>query len=242
MQRVDRYWSTEPCRLGYKREVSTGFCVDINECLVGPGCRDYERCTNTPGGYDCSPLCSTGWFFNTATKSCQDVDECLLGRHDCPQGTHRCAFSAAKVAALRLKVADSLSQIRTCRCVNTNGSFVCELIPPCKRGLRRAFNGTCLDIDECSESLHNCRLDLHQYCVNKEGSFECLTRLPSCPSGYQYSLGTRQCEDIDECLIGQYTCDARLFERCVNLPGTYKCVNMQSACVDRRNDRRFEGD
>lgn len=134
----------------------------------------------------------------------------------------------------------------TRRCVNTNGSFVCELIPPCKRGFRRAFNGTCLDIDECSESLHNCRLDLHQYCVNKEGSFECLTRLPSCPSGYQYSLGTRQCEDIDECLTGRYTCDARHLERCVNLPGTYRCVKSQSKrlseCADECNDRRFEKD
>ncbi|KAL6430493.1 hypothetical protein ACFW04_007830 [Cataglyphis niger] len=194
---TDRYWSTEPCRLGYKRDANTGYCVDIDECAVGPGCRDHERCTNTPGGYDCSPLCSAGWYFSTTTRGCQDVDECLLGRHDCPQSTHRC--------------------------VNTNGSFICELIPPCGRGFRRAFNGTCLDIDECSENLHNCRLDLHQYCINKEGGFECLTRLPSCPSGYQYSLGTRQCEDIDECLTGQYNCDAKFSERCVNLPGSYRC-------------------
>ncbi|EFN68423.1 Fibrillin-2 [Camponotus floridanus] len=193
----DRYWTTEPCRLGYKRDASTGYCVDIDECAVGPGCRDHEKCMNTPGGYDCSPLCSAGWYFSTTTKSCQDVDECLLGRHECPQSTHRC--------------------------VNTNGSFSCELIPPCSHGFRRAFNGSCLDIDECSESLHNCRIDLHQYCINKEGSFECLTRLPSCPSGYQYSLGSRQCEDIDECLTGQYKCDAKFSERCVNLPGTYRC-------------------
>ncbi|KAL6257929.1 hypothetical protein P5V15_011528 [Pogonomyrmex californicus] len=197
IQNTDRYWSTEPCRLGYKRDASTGYCVDIDECAVGPGCRDHERCTNTPGGYDCSPLCGTGWYFSTTTKGCQDVDECLLGRHDCPQSTHRC--------------------------VNTNGSFICELIPPCSRGYRRAFNGTCLDIDECSEGLHNCRLNLHQYCANKEGSFECLTRLPSCPTGYQYSLGTRRCEDIDECLLGEYNCDAKFSERCVNLPGTYRC-------------------
>lgn len=91
LQGTDRYWSTEPCRLGYKRDASTGYCVDIDECAVGPGCRDHERCTNTPGGYDCSPLCSTGWYFSTTTKGCQDVDECLLGRHDCPQSTHRYA-------------------------------------------------------------------------------------------------------------------------------------------------------
>lgn len=90
-QSKDRYWSTEPCRLGYKRDANTGYCVDIDECAVGPGCRDHERCTNTPGGYDCSPLCSAGWYFSTTTRGCQDVDECLLGRHDCPQSTHRCA-------------------------------------------------------------------------------------------------------------------------------------------------------
>lgn len=112
------------------------------------------------------------------------------------------------------------------RCVNTNGSFVCELILPCSRGYRRAFNGTCLDIDECSENLHNCRLNLHQYCVNKEGGFECLTRLPSCPSGYKYSLSTQRCEDINECLTGEYRCDARFSERCVNLPGTYRCMKL----------------
>jgi len=67
--------------------------VDIDECVVGPGCRDHEKCMNTPGGYDCSPLCSTGWYFSTTTKSCQDVDECLLGGHDCPQSTHRYASS-----------------------------------------------------------------------------------------------------------------------------------------------------
>lgn len=113
-------------------------------------------------------------------------------------------------------------QIR--RCINTNGSFICELIPPCQRGYRRAFNGTCSDIDECSENLHNCRLDLYQYCINKDGEFECLTRLPSCSPGYRYSLSTRRCEDINECSTGQYNCDVRLSERCVNLPGTYRYI------------------
>lgn len=117
------------------------------------------------------------------------------------------------------------------RCVNINGSFACELIPPCSRGYRRAFNDTCLDINECSEGLHNCRLNLHQYCVNKEGGFECLTRLPSCQSGYKYSLSTQRCEDIDECLTGQYSCDAKFSERCVNLPGTYRCAKSFSFSI-----------
>lgn len=193
---MDGHVLSEPCKLGYARDIKSGECVDIDECATSLSCRDYEQCHNSPGSFMCLPLCTTGWYFNTATKGCQDVDECLLGRHDCPQGTHKC--------------------------INTNGSFLCELIPPCSSGYNRSFNGSCVDIDECLENLHTCRLELHEYCVNKNGSFECLTRLPSCPSGYQYSLTTKRCEDIDECVRGQYKCDTRLFEKCVNLPGTYR--------------------
>lgn len=193
---MDGHVFSEPCKLGYARDIKSGECVDIDECAARLSCRDYEQCHNSPGSFMCLPLCTTGWYFNTATKGCQDVDECLLGRHDCPQGTHKC--------------------------VNTNGSFLCELIPPCSTGYNRSFNGSCVDIDECLENLHTCRLELHEYCVNKNGSFECLTRLPSCPSGYQYSLTTKRCEDIDECVRGQYKCDTKLFEKCFNLPGTYR--------------------
>ncbi|XP_076236207.1 uncharacterized protein LOC143180395 [Calliopsis andreniformis] len=194
---VNHFSFSEPCKRGYSRDLNTGECVDIDECVAGPGCRDHEQCHNIPGGYECSPLCTTGWYFSPKLKACQDVDECLLGRHDCPQSSHQC--------------------------VNTNGSFFCELILPCSDGFKRSFNGSCVDIDECSENLHTCQIELHQYCVNKHGSFECLTRLPSCQSGYEYSLNNRRCEDVDECRTGQYKCDARYSEKCINLPGTYRC-------------------
>ncbi|XP_043471383.1 fibrillin-1-like [Leptopilina heterotoma] len=185
------------CERGFKQNTETGKCVDIDECLEGPGCRDHERCFNTFGSFDCSPLCTTGWYFDPSIKGCRDVDECLLGRHYCKQGTEICE--------------------------NTNGSYVCNPAPHCGRGFRRIFNGSCLDVDECAENLHSCSLELHRYCVNREGSYECVTRLPSCSPGYEYSLYTRHCEDIDECLIGKYNCDTRLSERCVNLPGSYRC-------------------
>lgn len=186
----------EPCNLGYTRDIKNGECIDIDECATGLVCRDYEQCYNIPGSFKCSPLCTTGWYFNTAIKGCQDVDECLLGSHDCPQDTHKC--------------------------VNTNGSFLCDLIPPCSTGYKRSFDDSCVDIDECLENLHTCRLELHQYCVNKNGSFECLTRFPSCSPGYEYSLATKQCEDVDECVLGQHKCDLRHSEKCFNLPGTYR--------------------
>ncbi|XP_076276277.1 uncharacterized protein LOC143207096 [Lasioglossum baleicum] len=197
IQDTDPFSYQKACENGYARDSRTGDCTDIDECKQGPGCRDHEQCHNTAGDYECSPLCTSGWYFSPQTKGCQDVDECLLGRHDCPQGTHIC--------------------------VNTNGSFFCDLIRPCSSGFKRAVNGSCVDVDECLENQHTCRLELHQYCVNKNGSFECLTRLPSCQSGYEYSLATRRCEDIDECSTGQYKCDSRFSERCINLLGTYRC-------------------
>ncbi|XP_054011032.1 fibrillin-1-like [Hylaeus anthracinus] len=200
LQNIAPFLYVEPCKRGYARDLVTGECMDVDECVSGPGCRDHEQCHNTPGGYECSPLCTTGWYFSPTTKGCQDVDECLLGRHDCPQGTHRC--------------------------VNTNGSYICELIPPCNSGFKRSFAGSCIDIDECSENTHTCRLELHQYCVNRNGSFECLTRLPSCEFGYEYSLAVRRCVDIDECSTGQYKCDSKYSEKCINLPGTYKCERL----------------
>ncbi|XP_006623621.1 fibrillin-1-like [Apis dorsata] len=198
MQNTNHYLFLEPCKKGYIRDVKSRECVDIDECASIRACQEHEMCHNMPGDFECTPLCTTGWYFNTVTKGCQDVNECLLGRHDCPENTHKC--------------------------VNTNGSFFCELVPPCSNGYKRSFfNDSCVDIDECEENLHSCRLELHQYCVNRNGTFECLTRLPSCSIGYEYSLATRRCEDIDECVTDQHTCDSRLFEKCINLPGTYRC-------------------
>ncbi|XP_043279236.1 fibrillin-2-like isoform X2 [Venturia canescens] len=186
----------ESCKSGYRR-IYNGSCIDIDECVEGPGCREHERCKNLPGRYDCELLCVKGWRFDPSSKGCSDIDECLLGLHDCPQSSHRC--------------------------VNTNGTYSCQLIPPCTPGFRKMFNGSCVDIDECLENLHDCKLNYHRYCVNREGTYECVTRYPECSKGFEYSLRSRSCQDIDECSRGEYTCDARFNEKCVNLPGSYKC-------------------
>ncbi|XP_066599204.1 fibrillin-2-like [Prorops nasuta] len=188
----------DSCRSGY--HLVNGQCVDKDECNEGPKCREHERCTNTPGSYKCTDICTSGWYFNLLTKGCQDVNECHLGRHSCPQ-THTC--------------------------VNTPGSFECQILLDCPKGFEREkrYDGTignCLDIDECEEKLHRCRQEFHEYCSNREGGYECIIRKPRCPPGFEFSIRTNQCVDIDECATGNYTCDPR-GELCVNLPGRYKC-------------------
>ncbi|XP_011314655.1 fibrillin-2 [Fopius arisanus] len=194
---VQRFQSLKrPCPPGYRFDGAK--CADIDECSGGPGCQEHERCVNRLGGYDCHLLCNAGWYFDRITKTCQDVDECLLGRHNCSQPTHSCH--------------------------NTNGSFVCLEVPPCSPGYRRALDRSCVDVDECLDNLHNCRLEYHQYCVNRPGGFDCITRLPECEDGYAYSLLTRGCEDVDECKKpGGSPCDHRLQERCINLKGSFRC-------------------
>lgn len=131
------------------------------------------------------------------SKTCQDVDECLLGQHNCPD-----------------------NQI----CQNKNGSFTCQELPSCENGYR-LFNSSCLDIDECTDNLHNCKEQLHQYCVNRPGYFDCITRLPNCEAGFNFSLSTNYCEDVDECSDSTRPspCDTRLGERCINLIGSFSC-------------------
>ena len=190
------------CPKGHRR-IYNGSCVDVDECVEGPGCREFELCKNLKGNYDCLPLCSSGWHFDPLTKGCLDVDECLLGLHDCSQTTHRC--------------------------VNLNGTYTCQLVPPCTTGFRKLFNGSCVDIDECVENLHDCPIAYHRYCVNREGTYECVTRYPECPKGFEYSLRSRNCEDIDECARGDFKCDAKFGERCKNLPGSYRCERPASS-------------
>ena len=82
---ISRRFRSRTCEKGFKQDLESEECVDIDECLEGPGCRDHEQCNNTIGSFDCSPLCTTGWLFDPMIKGCRDVDECLLGRHDCKQ-------------------------------------------------------------------------------------------------------------------------------------------------------------
>ncbi|KAL7297960.1 hypothetical protein TKK_0008977 [Trichogramma kaykai] len=197
------------CRKGFKANParqrnhgeaasSSELCVDVDECLEGPGCREHEKCSNLLGSYECSPLCGPGWFFQPQSKSCQDVDECLLGHHNCRRSQY---------------------------CVNRPGGFGCEPLGSCAAGYRRLQNGSCVDVDECLEGLHTCSRDSHRYCVNRDGGYECITRLPSCPRGYEYSLLSRQCQDVDECRQARASCDPRA-ERCLNLPGGYRCERL----------------
>ena len=61
------------CDPGQEKNINTGLCQDIDECLIkcnGP----HHICENQSPGYNCD--CKLGFAFNQTNEECLDIDEC----------------------------------------------------------------------------------------------------------------------------------------------------------------------
>ena len=89
----------------------------------------------------------------------------------------------------------------------------------------------CIDIDECSEGGHDCKLE-NGSCENTVGSWEC-----HCDPGYEKQAdGT--CESVDECTTGSHNCH-EFSTTCNNLDGNaggYECTCKPGFEKDPNND------
>ena len=175
--------------------LSTGKCLDEDECQVGKSPCEYQ-CNNTIGSYECS--CETGYQLSADDKSCEDVDECAIGIAQCMSG-ETCVNTVGNYACREFGCVESCANPQDHSCT-------------CCVGFRLYNNSQCLDIDECDESIDECDMN----CYNTKGSYQC-----SCISGFQLVNETK-CIDIDECLIenggcndfcmnsiGSYTCKSQ---------------------------------
>ena len=75
------------------------------------------------------------------------------------------------------------------------------------------INGTCVDIDECTEKSHSC--DINATCDNTDGGYDC-----TCNDGWNGNGSA--CVDIDECATDAHACHE--FGFCTNTPGSYGCT------------------
>ena len=79
--------------------------------------------------------CPSGFRYNSRLNVCDDVDECQEETHDCDPTLEMC--------------------------VNTIGDYICDDLAgdqqeeECPSGFR-FFLISCIDIDECSEQIHDC--------------------------------------------------------------------------------------
>ena len=213
------------CPMGYScyRQNFAPFysCVDNNECSLGTHeCTIHQDCNNIPGTYECLGLADPNdvcTSFNPCANRADGMTRCevmyntyqCVDRDECFDGSHTCHYTEY--------------------CVDIPGSFICK--PPydpdpyelctdfvcqadascslsvdkktrqclCNPGYQLDTNGLCADIDECLNS------PCPDYCLNKPGTFECMT--PTAFSDFMCSLVTDPCGTVDtkaQC-IGQGT-------------------------------------
>uniref|UniRef100_A0A3Q3LPH2 Fibulin 2 n=1 Tax=Labrus bergylta TaxID=56723 RepID=A0A3Q3LPH2_9LABR len=153
-----------------------------------------QHCTAVAGRARCS--CFPGFSLMMDRHTCEDVDECVTNTHSCRPSEH---------------------------CVNTVGSFVCELRVTCPAGYQLR-NSVCEDIDECVLRTHNCRMGF--VCKNTMGSFLCNPK-QKCMSGFTQDSHSN-CIDINECSSLSEPCSSG--SHCINTVGSYTCQQKTIMC------------
>ncbi|XP_077450442.1 cysteine-rich with EGF-like domain protein 2 [Stigmatopora argus] len=162
------------CDVQYKGD----FCLDCIEGYFNEARNDsfslctecHSSCKTCSGAtnQDCDQ-CKDGWE-EDEQEACIDIDECSKDSPPCQEDQY---------------------------CVNTEGSYICKgcdqactgctgpeahTCRACASGYLEN-EGTCADIDECSQADSVCVKE-HQQCVNTQGSFECI-----CSENYQEQDG-----------------------------------------------------
>uniref|UniRef100_A0AAY4EH28 EGF-like domain-containing protein n=1 Tax=Denticeps clupeoides TaxID=299321 RepID=A0AAY4EH28_9TELE len=176
---------------------------DVDECKRQEGLLCHHTCINTWGSYQCA--CHPGF-------------ELLQDGHSCAPGKGSSAFHSVTGPGHRgpWDIIDSVGSSRCSqKCSVVGGQPKCSCFP----GFSLMADGqTCEDVNECRSGTHNCfRGD---FCVNRDGSFQCVPFNELCSAGFVHNLNS-QCVDVDECITNTHTCQAD--ERCVNTLGAFAC-------------------
>ncbi|XP_006036367.2 fibulin-7-like [Alligator sinensis] len=165
------------------------FCKSINDCASNP-CANGGTCVDGIERYTC--LCPSGWsgsncqspvysyWVTLSNSSFSRQPRCadnLLGSRQCSCDTgFQMKASGMCQDVDECQLFQSSWQTRICvhDCVNLPGSYRCI----CPQGyLLNTDLNTCNDVDECTNSQHNCSRG--EICVNVFGGFRCVR--PECP-------------------------------------------------------------
>uniref|UniRef100_A0A3P9NVT3 Fibulin 1 n=1 Tax=Poecilia reticulata TaxID=8081 RepID=A0A3P9NVT3_POERE len=128
-----------------------------------------------------------------------DIDECAVGSHNCGAG-----FA----------------------CVNTPGSFYCDLKVVCRDGFTLDASGKCIEEKGLVTVISLCQTSMSALCVNTGGSFRCEQKLV-CGDGFALNAAGG-CTDVDEC--SAHTSPCQPSQTCVNMVGSYSCHANAISC------------
>ena len=181
------------------------FCENVNECGdLRDNCSLHADCVDLPGSYKC--VCKPGWTGDG--YNCTDVNECVVNQYSCC-GNEECLntegnFTCVCKPGWRSQNSSSLNNISWERCDIPGSNFP-------------YFSSLCVDVDECTEELHNCSKYENlpnSICTNTVGGFQC-----SCLDGWQGD--GYYCSDLNECLNSS-VCGAN--QICRNMAGNFTCL------------------
>ncbi|XP_028853002.1 fibulin-5 isoform X2 [Denticeps clupeoides] len=178
----------QTCSEGFTYDRRSRQCIDVDECRTLPdACRLDMRCVNQNGGYLCIP------------RSLYSQSYARPNSPPYPEPVYPVPDTSVGFA----------EQFRQEPAGPVAPSYpIVSRSAPCLLGYALGEDGTCVDIDECETSAHQCNPT--QVCFNTDGGYTC-----SCTEGYWLVGG--QCQDIDECRYGY--CQ----QLCANIPGSYSC-------------------
>ncbi|KAM3958839.1 LOW QUALITY PROTEIN: uncharacterized protein ACR2FA_007141 [Aphomia sociella] len=219
------------CPPGFKKNVMSQVCDDINECQhPRPPCPKY-LCENTIGGFKCAGKPGKPYVEDSpeATTAATDAVASTPRNNICPSG-----FRAGPDDECldidecdeRLDDCQRLSQ----HCINTHGGFFCQdhVSKRCTPGFKvNSVTGICEDINECDDTTPVCKRT--EVCINLPGAYNCKSKISTlpklakktCEEGTRIRPGGTICEDIDECREGTHLCDE--FQNCINTFGAHEC-------------------
>lgn len=201
---IDSYSSTSVCicRQGYTRDLKSGQCVDINECEEHHEklpCGLNALCKNLPGSYECH--CPPGFNGNPYML----CDECNSAECQC-QAPYKLVGGNCIIAGC----SDGEKCPKGAECISIAGGVsYCA----CPKGYRTQSDGTCTDIDECSEGYQVCGYGAE--CENTPGAHKCY-----CPKGYSGDPYHGHCAPAQRRCAADKECSTN--EKCVQ-PGECVC-------------------
>lgn len=156
-----------------------------------------QICINVPGAYECD--CKPGYKLARDHLSCIDIDECILP-NNCADAT---------------------------KCVNTIGSYHCEIIS-CDIGYEWSpTTNECIDKNECAIDNGGCE----QKCVNLDGGSYCKCDV----NGFILAADKKHCIESDPCGIKNGGCA----HVCESINGIAQCFCYKGFELSASDNKRF---
>ncbi|XP_062320284.1 fibulin-2 isoform X1 [Osmerus eperlanus] len=188
---------------------------DVDECQLYQGQLCHHTCVNTWGSYRCD--CHLGYTLLQDRHSCApasiEEDNRVRG-DDRPITEQSTTMAPTSISTIPPNPCAGNGPCMQ-QCMVVAGKAHCSCFPGFSL---KGDSHTCEDVNECRTGTHNCSSG--DYCVNKEGSFQCVSLNEMCDEGFIHTMNM-ECLDVNECVTNTHSCQPS--ERCVNTVGSFVC-------------------